>query len=298
MKHHTLGLTVTILIMIIAVSCTRQSQNDPTSIRAISYNIKFDDKSDTVNSWNQRKEQVINLISFYDPDFLGTQEALLHQLEDLEKGLGTMAWIGVGRTDGKSDGEFSALFYDTEEYELIADTDSTIWLSETPSEPSKSWDAALPRILTWGKFRSKNSGKEFYVFNTHFDHIGDTARAESARLIVDTINKITADLPVIITGDFNAVEESEPYRNLTNPPSGLKDAFYATKQPHVGPLFSYDGFNVLSGDEDSRRRIDYIFVNDKVEVQRHAFISNFRDGRYPSDHLPVLADIKINLATD
>lgn len=277
--------------LLIFASC-RNTYREDAVIRTISYNIKFDDKSDTVNSWDQRKEQVINLISFYDPDFLGTQEALLHQLEDLENGLDNIDWIGVGRTDGKSEGEFSALFYDTEEYELVANSDSTIWLSETPSEPSKSWDAALPRILTWGKFRSKNSGKEFYVFNTHFDHIGDTAREESARLIVNTINKVANNLPVVLTGDFNAVEDSQPYRNLTNPPSGLKDAFYETKYPHVGPLFSYEGFNVLSGDEDSRRRIDYIFANDKVEVQRHAFISDFRSARYPSDHLPVLADME------
>lgn len=294
MKYQTHSLSVAIMIMIIALSCTKQSQYIPETTRVISYNIKFDDKSDTVNSWDQRKEQVTNLISFYEPDFLGTQEALLHQLEDLEDGLEAMRWIGVGRTDGKSEGEFSALFYNAEEYELVAETDSTIWLSKTPSEPSKSWDAAFPRILTWGKFRSKNSGKEFYVFNTHFDHIGDTARAESASLIVETIDNITADLPVILTGDFNAVEESEPYNNLTNPPLGLKDAFYETGKPHVGPLFSFEGFKVLSGDEDSRRRIDYIFVNDKVEVQRHAIISDFRDRRYPSDHLPVIADIKMN----
>jgi len=262
----------------------------------MSYNIKFDDKSDTLNSWDSRKERVINLISFYEPDFIGTQEGLLHQLEDLEKGLGSYRWIGVGRADGGSEGEFSAIFYNSDRFRQVENSDSTIWLSENPSEPSKSWDAALPRILTWAKFQDRESGSEFYVFNTHFDHIGDTARAESASLIVQTINNVSGDLPVVLTGDFNATEGSLPYQNLTGSSSALKDAFYDTDLPHVGPLFTYDGFNVLGDNE--RRRIDYIFVNEKVDVKRHAFISDFRDGRYPSDHLPVLADVTVNQGTD
>jgi len=270
-------------------NCTKAEAPVKEKIRVMSYNIKFDDKNDKVNGWGQRKERVLNLLTFYEPDFVGTQEGLLHQLEYLASGLPSMAWIGVGRTDGRSEGEFSAILYNTEDYELVADSDSTIWLSETPSTPSKSWDAALPRILTWGKFRSKNDGKEFFVFNTHFDHIGDTARAESANLIIETINNVAGEEPVILTGDFNAVEESLPYRNLTGSSSGLSDAFYKTKTPHFGPLFTFEGFEVLGSEQ--KRRIDYIFVNDRVEVEKHAFISDFREGRYPSDHLPVIADI-------
>lgn len=281
---------LSILTFLILASCNKTTQT-PSSIRIMSYNIKYDDKTDTVNGWKQRKEQVANLIAFYEPDFLGTQEGLLHQLQFMEERLGSMQWIGVGRGDGKNEGEFSAIFYNTERFELVANSDSTIWLSETPSEPSKSWDAALPRIMTWGKFRDTSTGKEFFVFNTHFDHIGETARAESARLVVETINEIAGSFPVILTGDFNAVEDSRPYDILTANSSPLKDAYYKTEIPHVGPVFSYSGFKVVNS--DSERRIDYIFVNEEVEVQKHAIISDFREGRYPSDHLPVIADLVV-----
>lgn len=294
--NNTLVPLVLALSVIFIISACSGSTADKELVRVMSYNIKFDDKSDTLNSWNHRKERVINLISFYEPGFVGTQEALLHQLEDLEKGLKSYRWIGVGRADGGSEGEFSAILYNTLRFQPVENSDSTIWLSETPSKPSKSWDAALPRILTWSKFKDLSSGSEFFVFNTHFDHIGDTARAESAALIVDTINNVSDGLPVILTGDFNATEESRPYENLTDPSSGLKDAFYETELPHVGPLFTYDGFNVLGDNE--RRRIDYIFVNEKVDVKRHAFISDFRYGRYPSDHLPVIADLTLNEDTE
>ncbi|WP_249066817.1 endonuclease/exonuclease/phosphatase family protein [Halalkalibaculum roseum] len=256
----------------------------------MSYNIKFDDTSDTVNNWDNRKERVINLIAFYEPDFIGTQEAQLHQLQDMKKGLNKYEWIGVGRADGRSEGEFSAIYYNTERFRLVQNSDSTIWLSESPSTPSKSWDAALPRILTWGTFQEVESGKEIMVYNTHFDHIGDTARAKSAKLIVETVNSQSEDKPVVLTGDFNAIEGSIPYENLTAPTKGLKDAYYETELPHVGPLFTYDDFKVLG--ENERHRIDYIFVNDKVTVMRHAAISDFRDGRYPSDHLPVITDVR------
>lgn len=282
---------LSILTFLILASCNKTTQT-PSSIRIMSYNIKYDDKTDTVNGWEQRKEQVANLIAFYEPDFLGTQEGLLHQLQFMEERLGSMQWIGVGRGDGKNEGEFSAIFYNTERFELVANSDSTIWLSETPSEPSKSWDAALPRIMTWGKFRDTSTGKEFFVFNTHFDHRGETARAESARLVVETINEVADGLPVILTGDFNAVEDSSPYDILTADSSPLKDTYYKTEIPHVGPLFSYSGFKVVNS--DSERRIDYIFVNEEVEVQKHAIISDFREGRYPSDHLPVIADVVVH----
>lgn len=288
--HYTFTSFLIVLTTILVIAgCSSSSPGDRLT-RVMSYNIKFDDTSDTLNNWDKRKERVINLIAFYEPDFIGTQEALLHQLEDLENGLENYEWIGVGRTDGRNEGEFSAIFYNKDKFKLVENSDSTIWLSESPSTPGKSWDAALPRILTWGKFQHTASGIPFYVFNTHFDHIGDTARAESARLIIEEINKVREELPVILTGDFNAIEGSEPYKNLTSSTNGLKDAFFESKLPHVGPLFTYDGFSVLGDNE--RRRIDYIFVTDNVEVIRHAFISDFRDGRYPSDHLPVIADVK------
>ena len=221
-------------------------------IRVMSYNIKFDDKADTLNGWDRRKKQVVNLISLYEPDFVGTQEGLLHQLEFMNKNLTAMQWIGVGRTDGKNVGEFSALYYNTDRFELVEHSDSTLWLSKTPAVPSKSWDAALPRILTWGKFRKQSTQKEVLVFNTHFDHIGDTARAESSSLIVDTIKKAAGAAPVILMGDFNVTPDSRPYAVITGSSSGLKDAYHESKLPHVGPEFSFEGFSVLDSTSNKR----------------------------------------------
>lgn len=278
-------------ILLVAACNSQSSQESDTELRVMSYNLRFDNPDDGVNAWDNRKDRVANLIKFYEPVFIGTQEGLLHQLEYLEKELDGYEWIGVGRDDGTMSGEFSALFYDTARVELIEGSEQTFWLSETPSEPSKSWDAALPRIVTYGAFRDRQSAREFFVFNTHFDHIGDTARANSAELIVNRIKKETADKPVILTGDFNATPDSRPYSILTADDSGLFDAFEVTNLPHTGPLFTFEGFEVKSGID--RRRIDYIFANDGIDVNKHAIISSFRGDFYPSDHLPVIADVKL-----
>jgi endonuclease/exonuclease/phosphatase family metal-dependent hydrolase len=281
------------LVGLMLAGCAERSpaQTDHLSVTAMSYNLRFDNPDDGENRWDNRKEQAAALINFHRPGFLGTQEGLLHQLEYLDEELSGYEWIGVGRDDGGEEGEFSALFYDNEKFELVEGSEQTIWLSETPGEPSKAWDAALPRILTFGQFRDRDSGREFWVFNTHFDHVGDTARAESAQLIVDTIREQAAEDPVILTGDFNVTEEMEPYGILTDSESPLRDTYHATEAPHLGPDFTYEGFEVRNDQE--KRRIDYIFVNDAIEVKNHAIITSFRDGRYPSDHLPVMVRLGI-----
>lgn len=284
-------LSIGLVGLMLAGCAERSPAQSDLSVTAMSYNLRYDNPDDGENRWDNRKEQVAALINFHRPGFLGTQEGLIHQLEYLDDELSGYERIGVGRDDGGEEGEFSALFYDHEKFELVKDSEQTIWLSETPGEPSKAWDAALPRILTFGQFRDRNSGREFWVFNTHFDHVGDTARAESAQLIVDTIREQAAEDPVILTGDFNVTEEMEPYGILTGSESPLRDAYYATKAPHLGPDFTYEGFEARSDQE--KRRIDYIFVNDAVEVKNHAIMTSFRDGRYPSDHLPVMARLGI-----
>lgn len=282
--------TIIFILISFLNSCNSQETIEgDKNLLIMSYNIRYDNPDDAPNNWDNRKHRVAELIRFYEPAFIGTQEGLLHQLEYLEEELDKYQWIGVGRDDGTMSGEFSALFFDTTKVELVSGSDETIWLSETPSKPGKSWDAALPRIITYGQFRNQSSDRQFYVFNTHFDHVGDTARAKSAELIVDKTDEVAGDRPAVVTGDFNATPDSEPYAILTSEKSSLRDAFEVTKQPHFGPLFTFEGFEVQSGNE--KRRIDYIFVNDNVQVQKHAIISSFRDSYYPSDHLPVIAEI-------
>lgn len=291
MNYLYCSITIFLLAIMFAFSSPEPPGEEANEMRIMSYNLRYDNPDDGLNAWDNRKERVANLIGFYEPVFIGTQEGLLHQIEYLDETMGRYRWIGVGRDDGTMSGEFSAIFYDTSKVELIDGSEQTIWLSETPSKPSKSWDAALPRILTYGKFRSHNSGKEFFVFNTHFDHIGETARAKSAELIVQTVDEVGSGEPVILTGDFNVTPDDEPYNVLTENSSGLNDAFNISDLPHIGPHFTFEGFEVKSGSE--RRRIDFIFVNDRVKVNKHAIITSSSGEYYPSDHLPVIADVVI-----
>lgn len=291
MNYLYYSIAAGLLAMAVGYSLQESPLKETTDLRIMSYNLRYDNPDDGINAWDNRKEQIANVIQFYEPVFLGTQEGLLHQIEYLEDELNGYSWIGVGRDDGTMSGEFSALFYDTEKVELIDNSEQTIWLSETPSEPSKSWDAALPRIMTYGKFRDLQTEEEFYVLNTHFDHIGDTARAKSAELIVNTIEDLASGEPVILTGDFNVTPDDEPYEIITNRSSGLNDAYEISDLPHTGPHFTFEGFEVKSGAE--RRRIDFIFVNEQVKVKKHAIISTFEGDFYPSDHLPVIADVEV-----
>lgn len=257
------------------------------SFRVMSFNIRFNTPNDGDNAWPHRKDMTASVIRFHDADFAGLQEALLGQIEDLEARLPGYAWIGVGRDDGKTEGEFTPIFYRDDRFELVED--DTFWLSETPAVPgSKSWDTAITRIATWGIFRDRRTGARFVLLNTHFDHVGTEARLESARLIVDRIAGF--ELPTIVTGDFNTTPETGPYRLLTSERGGLKDAFSVSQSPHHGPTSTWNGFEAVQ----PGRRIDFVFVGDGMSVVRHGILSETVDGRFPSDHLPVLAEIRLD----
>lgn len=270
----------------------RVGQVVPESIRVISYNIRYDNPDDGINRWDNRKERVAGLIQFYHPDLLGIQEGLPHQVAYLEEQLSGYARVGIGRNGPDEGGEYSAVFYDTTRFEPL-DT-GTFWLSTEPSRPEAGWDAALPRIVTWIGLMEQTSGEVLYLFNTHFDHRGVRARQESAKLILRKIDEIAGKHRVILTGDFNATPDSEPYRTLTS--GDLKDGFYATHQPHTGPLVTFPNLETpfyLPDSTGMGKRIDYIFTNSGFTVARHAISGSYRDGRFPSDHLPVVADLLI-----
>lgn len=259
----------------------------------MSYNVRYDNPEDTgPQSWAHRRDQVASVIRFHDAHVVGTQEGKLNQLMDLEDRLPGYEWIGVGRRSGGD--EFSALFYETSRLTLL-DHD-TFWLSSTPNEPgSKSWGAALPRIATWARFRDRSTGDTLFVLNTHFDHESAKARAKSARLISESIGTLSEDEPVVVTGDFNAVPSAPPFNILTRsgddaPSVPLRDALQASEQPHHGPTSTYNHFEATV---HPNRRIDYIFVGPTVRVRRHGHLSARWNGQYPSDHLPVLAEISI-----
>lgn len=269
----------------------KASVQSEQTLRVMTFNIRFDNPGDGENAWLNRKEFAASTIRLHQADVVGVQEALLHQLEDLTELLPGLSWIGTGRNkDGG--GEYSAILYKTERLEAV-DHD-TFWLSETPDVPgSQSWDAMLPRIGTWAHFRDKQTGKEFVVLNTHFDHRGEIARLESARLIMSELAGIADGLPVVVMGDLNTTEKDEPYSVLTESALSdgreLLDGFYHSVHGHHGPTSTWNGFTAIVPD----RRIDYIFVSEGITVNQHAILADQEDGLFPSDHLPVLAEITL-----
>lgn len=253
----------------------------------MSYNIRYNNPGDGIHAWPNRRDQVASMIRFYQADLIGVQEALRGQLDDLDARLPDHAWLGVGRDDGQDAGEFSAIFYRTGRFEVL--DSGTFWLSETPEVvASKSWDAAITRIVTWAQFRDAATGETFYHVNTHFDHRGAQARLESARLLTEWVAETTGGAPVVVTGDFNLTPEDPPYPVLTEV---LADAYHTAELPHHGPDGTYSGFEVQPVDDD--RRIDYIFTRGPVQVLRHGTLSDHYPQGFPSDHLPVLAEVVI-----
>ena len=283
-----------IAAVIFALVCvTSNYATDASHIRVMTFNIRYDEPRDNANAWPNRKELVASMIRFHNADLVGVQEALKRQMDDLEALLPEYAWLGVGRADGKASGEYSAIFYRRKRFQSLES--STFWLSETPNVPSAGWDAAYPRIVTWTKLRDRTTGKVFFLFNTHFDHRGVKARTESARLLLNRINQSDPALPVVVTGDFNFTEDADGYQLLTGKNSAvssklvLLDTRYVSQHGHHGPTSTFNEFKALV----PGKKIDYVFVKGNIRVVQHGALSDTWDGRFPSDHLPVLAEIVI-----
>lgn len=251
-------------------------------IALLTFNIRFDNPGDDDNRWANRKAYVAETIHFFDVEVCGMQEALAGQIEDLLAMLPGYAYVGVGRDDGRQAGEFSPIFYDSTQLTLM--DNGTFWLSDTPEQVSKGWDAALPRIATWAKLEDKATGKAFFVFNSHFDHVGKTARKESAALLIRKVKELAAGHAVFIMGDFNARPEEEPVQLFLD---AWTDCKAASLSPHFGPEATFNGFGPA---EIESMRIDFIFHNAPgVSVLKHAAISQTWAGRFASDHHAVYA---------
>ena len=273
------------LTAIVVVSASAQPLN------VMTFNIRLNTSSDGENAWPFRKNKAASQILFHDVHILGVQEALHDQMMDLKEWLTDFSYVGVGRDDGKTAGEYSAIFYDSTRLKLLKT--QTFWLSEQPNVPgSKSWDAAITRIVTWAEFKDRKTKRKFFVFNTHFDHIGKTARAESAKIILQKVKEIAGKHPVIVTGDFNSTPSDDPYKIITdsNNPDRLTDSKTICLTPHYGPTGT---FNAFKDKEISHEPIDYIFVKNKIRVLRHGTISESWQGRFSSDHFPVFATLSL-----
>jgi endonuclease/exonuclease/phosphatase family metal-dependent hydrolase len=258
-------------------------------INLMTYNLRYDNPGDGENSWPERKEVLLSQILFYQPDVLGTQEGLEHQLRYLEEHMGSYKYVGVARADVKENGkgEYSAVFYNVDKFKNLKS--GTFWLSDTPEKASRGWDASLNRICTYILLQDKNSGKRFWVFNTHFDHKGAEARKKSAALIIKKIREINKeDLPVFLMGDFNLTPDQSPIKYIAGK---LNDSKTVSKQLPFGPDETFNGFKVC---ENRDRRIDYIFVSPKnITVKKYGVLANVKKMKYPSDHYPVFISAEI-----
>ena len=256
---------------------------EPVTVMA--FNVRYDNPGDGPSAWPMRKERVAQVIS--QADIAGLQEVLHHQAGELEGLLDGYAWTGVGRTDGVDQGEYAPIFYRDDLLDLL--DSGTFWLSETPEIPgSRSWDAAVTRIATWGLFRMRPSGDSLWVFNTHFDHRGQVARERSAELLMARIEEIAGDSPVVVTGDFNAAPDSQVYATMMG--GHLVDTRLESQEAPAGPEGTWSGFVVR--DDTPVRRIDYVFVSRHWTVLAYEAIVDIADDRYVSDHLPVLARLQ------
>jgi len=251
----------------------------------MSYNIRYDNNWDVKNSWSIRKKKVIQIFGQYEPSIMGVQEGLLNQVQYIDSCLANYDYVGVGREDGKERGEFCVIYFDTTRY--VVSKHSTFWLSETPDTISVGWDAALERICTYGLFKDKKTADEFWVFNTHFDHMGSIARERSSGLILDRINEVNhRSLPVILMGDFNSEPDSPPINKIR---TEMSDALQLSLEKLQGPMGTFNGFDP---DLPIERRIDYVFTRD-VKVLSYIHVNDrMNNNRHISDHLPVMIKIQ------
>lgn len=290
------GVLVRMAALTLAVllgACAHMSATSRASglqLGAMTFNIRLDLASDGANAWPQRKAMVASLIDREAPDVLGLQEVLVHQMRDLKVALPAYAMAGVGRDDGREAGEFSPLAWRRERFDLVRS--GTFWLSLTPERPGRGWDAALPRIATWAVLRERPSGRLLRVLNTHFDHVGQEARRNSAAMIARWVSDgPDKGLATIVLGDFNADPESEPYRVIAGDrAAGLRDARLATRAPPYGPPGTFTGFDITKA---PALPIDHIFVGPGIVVESYAVITQHWGGRLPSDHYPVLAGLRL-----
>jgi endonuclease/exonuclease/phosphatase family metal-dependent hydrolase len=254
----------------------------PEQHKALSYNIRFDGHTDLAPDWKERKIPIMAQLQAQAPTIIGFQEVLYSQLTDLKAALTSYRAIGVGRDDGQTAGEFSPIFYDTTRY--ICQQSGTFWLSSSPEKPSKGWDAALNRICTYALLESKFDHQLLWVFNTHFDHIGEEARLQSAQLLQKKYTELQQNkpAPILLMGDFNAEPDSFPIIFLRK---SFKDLSCSMRHPE---LCSGPTFNAFSTSNTDDKIIDYFFGSASLMQIKYEVLRDTFERSYPSDHFPIV----------
>lgn len=291
---NSLRIVLGLLVMNWLPIAGARGSDHEADIRVMSFNIRYGTAADGDNHWNRRKEFLVETIKAFDPDLLGTQETLGFQRDFLAEKLEQYESVGVGREDGRENGEMMALYYRKSRFKKLAG--GHFWLSETPEiAGSKSWGSSLPRMVTWVKLQdSKSAGaKPVAFFNTHFDHLGVNARFESARLLRRQLLTLGKDCSIVVTGDFNTGEGGRPYQNLfdriDDQDSPVIDTYRRVHPRREAIEGTFSGFVPTA---NSGARIDWIAVSREWQVVQAEIIRTGRDGRTPSDHFPVVATLR------
>ncbi|MBQ3333882.1 MAG: endonuclease/exonuclease/phosphatase family protein [Thermoguttaceae bacterium] len=275
--------------------CAAVRADDGGTFRVMSYNIKCAGSAED-NNWSVRLPLVVDQIKEVDPLLFGLQEPTAFQMDGIAAALPEYDFVGVARDDGKRKGEFSPVFYKKDGFELL--DSGTFWLSETPEVPgSRGWDAACNRVVSWAKLRCKKSGKTLVFADTHFDHVSDQARQNSARLVLERMYPITEkwSLPFFITGDFNCNASSKGYKTLTagtDEIPALIDSAKIAKETISDVQRTFNNWGKVPADKKSAY-IDFIFVDGKVEVDKFVICPDTREEVYPSDHNAIWAEVRI-----
>jgi len=298
----TLPLVIFLSLSIIFNLCPSQvfAGDDGLELRVMSFNIRYGTAGDGDNQWKNRKEMVFDVLRDHSPEIVGLQEALNFQISEICTALGKYGQVGVAREDGKVDGEFSAILYDIARFKV--DESGTFWFSNTPEVPgSNHWGAACVRICTWARFIERDSGRAFYMFNLHLDHVSQPSREKSAVLLARRIKNRKHRDPFILTGDFNAGENNPVITYL----KGETELTGADGKKSTNPVPMVDSFRVLHPDVKDVRtghgfrgtrkgnKIDYVFVPSSIKVLDAQILYDNIDGRYPSDHFPVNATLRM-----
>jgi len=271
--------------LIIFIATVSLFGSNAQNLKVMTYNIRLDVASDGENDWTHRKDFFTSQIQFYEPDIFGIQEATPNQVIDISSALYQYHCIGVGR-EGVGKGESSNIYYKKDRFQVLEST--TFWLSETPEKISKGWDAACNRVCTYGLFKDLKTKQLFWVFNTHLDHIGELARTNGIQLILSKIAALNKkNYTVLFMGDFNSQPKEARIITLNKE---MNDCRNLSEQKPFGPSGTFNGFK---HNEPVNDLIDYIFMskNSPSKVKKFATLSDSKDLRYPSDHLPVYVEI-------
>jgi len=269
------------VVLLLFVNTSFYGQN----LKMMTYNIRWDNPDDGENWWPNRKEYFTSQIQFYSPDIFGVQEATPNQVTDIASAFRDYNKFGIGREE-KGEGEACTIYYKKDRFQV--DKINTFWLSENPSVVSRGWDAACNRVCTSALFKDVKTKKFFWVFNVHLDHVGNEARIKGVQLVLSKIKEFnTKNYPVFLMGDFNSEPETPQITEI-------KKVMDDTKDVSIEKPFGPSGtFNDFKHNQSVTLLLDYIFIskNSGLKVQKHAVLSDSKDLKYPSDHLPVYIEI-------